>query len=57
MFTSLFFVDTVAPHRTRYYHEAREGLYRGPLFILTYNFFSLPVSYLSVMAAAAVVFL
>ncbi|KAK4297641.1 hypothetical protein Pmani_029960 [Petrolisthes manimaculis] len=47
---------TFAPHRTRYYHEAREGLYRGPLFILTYNLFSLPVSYISVMAAAAIVY-
>ncbi|XP_050735234.1 ATP-binding cassette sub-family G member 5-like [Eriocheir sinensis] len=47
---------TFAPLRTRYYHEAREGLYRGPLFILTYNLFSLPLSYLSVMGAAAVVF-
>lgn len=48
---------SVAQHRTRYYHEAREGLYRGPLFITTYNLFSLPVSYINVMAASAIVFL
>lgn len=47
---------TFAQHRTRYYHEAREGLYRGPLFITTYNLFSLPVSYINVMAASAIVF-
>ncbi|KAG7165809.1 ATP-binding cassette sub-family G member 5-like [Homarus americanus] len=43
-------------HRTRYYHEAREGLYRGPLFILTYCLYTLPVSYLSVMLASAIVY-
>nr|WJJ08872.1 ATP-binding cassette sub-family G member 5 [Penaeus chinensis] len=47
---------TFAQHRTRYYHEAREGLYRGPLFITTYNLFSLPVSYINVMAASAIAF-
>lgn len=47
---------TFAQHRTRYYHEAREGLYRGPLFIMTYNLFSVPVSYLSVMIASAIVY-
>ncbi|KAK7063157.1 ATP-binding cassette sub- G member 5 [Halocaridina rubra] len=47
---------TFAQHRTRYYHEAREGLYRGPLFILTYSLFSVPVSYINAMAASAIVF-
>ncbi|KAK8729004.1 hypothetical protein OTU49_008581 [Cherax quadricarinatus] len=47
---------TFAQHRTRYYHEAREGLYRGPLFIMTYNIFTLPLSYISVMLASAVVY-
>ncbi|CAL4134223.1 unnamed protein product [Meganyctiphanes norvegica] len=47
---------TFAIHRTRYYHEAREGLYRGPLFIVTYNLFTLPVSYVMVMASAAIVY-
>ncbi|XP_066990295.1 ATP-binding cassette sub-family G member 5 isoform X1 [Macrobrachium rosenbergii] len=47
---------TFAQHRTRYYHEAREGLYRGPLFIMTYNLFSIPVSYINAMAASAIVF-
>ncbi|XP_076064875.1 ATP-binding cassette sub-family G member 5 [Oratosquilla oratoria] len=45
-----------APHRTRYYHEAREGLYRGPLFILTYVLFAWPVSYLASLAASAIIF-
>ena len=47
----------VAGHRTRYYHEAREGLYRGPLFVTSYSLFSLPVSFVSVMAASAIVYL
>ncbi|XP_064091004.1 ATP-binding cassette sub-family G member 5-like [Macrobrachium nipponense] len=47
---------TFAQHRTRYYHEAREGLYRGPLFIMTYNLFSIPVSYVNAMGASAIVF-
>uniref|UniRef100_A0A2P2I991 ATP-binding cassette sub-family G member 5-like n=3 Tax=Hirondellea gigas TaxID=1518452 RepID=A0A2P2I991_9CRUS len=47
---------TFSGHRTRYYHEARSGLYRGPLFLVAYFFFAAPISYISVMAASSIVF-
>ena len=43
-------------HRTRYYHEARNGLYRGPLFLVSYFFFSAPLAYITVMASSAIVY-
>ncbi|XP_018015931.1 uncharacterized protein LOC108672721 isoform X1 [Hyalella azteca] len=47
---------TFSGHRTRYYHEARSGLYRGPLFLVSYFCFAAPIAFLSVMAASAIVF-
>ncbi|GLH08225.1 Protein white [Gryllus bimaculatus] len=43
-------------HRTRYYQEAQEGLYSGPLFILSYLLFSLPFSLISMAAASRITF-
>ncbi|KFM80679.1 ATP-binding cassette sub-family G member 5, partial [Stegodyphus mimosarum] len=47
---------THAPHRNRYYQESREGIYRGPLFMLSSIFYSLPLSVASVTAAATVIY-
>uniref|UniRef100_A0A8D8X0G3 ATP-binding cassette sub-family G member 5 n=1 Tax=Cacopsylla melanoneura TaxID=428564 RepID=A0A8D8X0G3_9HEMI len=56
-FVSIFTAAFTFPvHRTRYYQEAQEGLYSGPLFVLTYIFFSLPFSILSVGAASWIIF-
>ncbi|GLH08226.1 Protein brown [Gryllus bimaculatus] len=46
----------VPSHRTRYYQEAQEGLYSGPLFILSYLLFSLPFSLISMAAASRITF-
>lgn len=43
-------------HRTRYYQEAQEGLYGGPVFILSYLLFSLPFSLISMAAASRITF-
>lgn len=42
--------------RTRYYQEAQEDLYSGPLFFLCYALFSLPFSFLSVASASRILF-
>ncbi|XP_049847501.1 ATP-binding cassette sub-family G member 5 [Schistocerca gregaria] len=47
---------TFPPHRTRYYQEAQEGLYSGPLFLLCYLLYSLPFSAVSVAAASRISF-
>lgn len=47
---------TYAPHRTRYYQEAREGIYRGPMFIFSYILYSLPLSLMTVWAAATIIY-
>lgn len=49
-----FFLDP--PYRTRYYQEAQEGMYSGPLFLLVYNLVSLPFSFISVAAASAIIY-
>lgn len=43
-------------YRTRYYQEAQEGLYSGPLFLLSYWLFSLPFSFLTVAASSRIIF-
>ncbi|KAF8793634.1 ATP-binding cassette sub-family G member 5 like protein [Argiope bruennichi] len=47
---------THAPHRNRYYQESRDGIYRGPMFILSTVFYSLPLSILSVTAAGTIIY-
>ncbi|KAL7635184.1 UNVERIFIED_CONTAM: hypothetical protein RMT77_014170 [Armadillidium vulgare] len=47
---------TFSPHRTRYYHESREGTYYGPVFVITYAVFSMPLSFISTMGASAIVY-
>ncbi|GIY41732.1 ATP-binding cassette sub-family G member 5 [Caerostris darwini] len=47
---------THAPHRNRYYQESRDGIYRGPLFILSTIVYSLPLSLVTVTAAATIIY-
>ncbi|XP_050303443.1 ATP-binding cassette sub-family G member 5 [Anthonomus grandis grandis] len=42
--------------RTRYFQESQEGLYGGTVFLLTYNMLSIPFSFISSLAAGAIVF-
>ncbi|KAK3930702.1 ATP-binding cassette sub-family G member 5 [Frankliniella fusca] len=49
-------IFTFPAHRNRYYQEAQEGLYSGPLFLLSYFLFSLPFSILSVIASSRVAY-
>ncbi|XP_066246097.1 ATP-binding cassette sub-family G member 5 [Euwallacea similis] len=42
--------------RTRYFQESQEGLYGGTIFLLTYNILSIPFSFISCMAAGAIIF-
>nr|CAD7411651.1 unnamed protein product [Timema cristinae] len=49
--------STLVPdHRSRYYQESQEGLYSGPLFLVTYYLYSLPFSIVSVAAGSRIVF-
>ncbi|CAH1154351.1 unnamed protein product [Phaedon cochleariae] len=43
-------------YRTRYFQESQEGLYGGTLFLLTYNLVSIPFSFLTTLAASAIVY-
>uniref|UniRef100_A0A1Y1MH93 ABC transporter domain-containing protein n=1 Tax=Photinus pyralis TaxID=7054 RepID=A0A1Y1MH93_PHOPY len=43
-------------YRTRYYQESQEGLYGGTLFLITYNFVSIPFSFVSILAASVIVY-
>ncbi|CAG9773059.1 unnamed protein product [Ceutorhynchus assimilis] len=43
-------------YRTRYFQESQEGLYGGTIFLLTYNLVSIPFSFLSCLAAGAIIF-
>nr|CAH7724920.1 unnamed protein product [Callosobruchus chinensis] len=43
-------------YRTRYYQESQEGLYGGTLFLLTYNLVSIPFSFITVLAGAAIIY-
>lgn len=45
-----------APHRNRYYQESREGIYRGPLFILSNIGYSFLLSVVSVFGAASIIY-
>uniref|UniRef100_A0A1B6C953 ABC transporter domain-containing protein n=1 Tax=Clastoptera arizonana TaxID=38151 RepID=A0A1B6C953_9HEMI len=47
---------TFPMHRTRYYQEAQEGLYSGPLFLLSHTLFSLPFSIITVAAGSRILF-
>ncbi|XP_042910538.1 ATP-binding cassette sub-family G member 5 isoform X4 [Parasteatoda tepidariorum] len=47
---------THAPHRNRYYQESREGIYKGPLFVLSSIFYSLPLSIITVTAGATIIY-
>lgn len=56
-FTSIITTAATFPmYRTRYYQEAQEGLYSGPLFLLSYLLFSLPFSLLTVAAGSRILF-
>jgi len=56
-FCSIITTATTYPmYRTRYYQEAQEGLYSGPLFLLSYWLFSLPFSFLAVAAGSRILF-
>ncbi|XP_063890313.1 ATP-binding cassette sub-family G member 5 [Helicoverpa armigera] len=45
-----------SPYRTRYYQESQEGLYSGASLLLSWNFVSLPFSFLTALASAAVIY-
>ncbi|KAG8193192.1 hypothetical protein JTE90_005542 [Oedothorax gibbosus] len=47
---------THAPHRNRYYQESREGIYKGPLFMLSTIFYSIPLSVASVTGSATIIY-
>ncbi|XP_054275102.1 ATP-binding cassette sub-family G member 5-like [Macrosteles quadrilineatus] len=47
---------TYGVYRTRYYQEAQEGVYSGPLFLLSYWLFSLPFSLITVAAGSRILF-
>jgi hypothetical protein len=47
----------VPAFRTRYYQEAQEGLYSGPLFLLSYWLLAVPFAVISVGAATRITFL
>ncbi|XP_069674885.1 ATP-binding cassette sub-family G member 5 isoform X1 [Periplaneta americana] len=49
--------STFSAFRTRYYQEAQEGLYSGPLFLLSYSFLAVPFAVISVGAASRITFL
>jgi len=49
-------VQTFERMRTRYYQEAREGIYSGPLFLLSYLLASLPISAFSTLISALILF-
>ncbi|XP_013201109.1 ATP-binding cassette sub-family G member 5 [Amyelois transitella] len=44
------------PYRTRYYQESQEGLYSGASLLLSWNLVSLPFSFISAFASAAVIY-
>jgi hypothetical protein len=50
-------VVAVPAFRTRYYQEAQEGLYSGPLFLLSYWMLDVPFAVISVGAATRITFL
>ena len=52
----MFFFLLVASIRTRYYQEAREGIYSGPTFLLSYLASSLPLTAMSTLLASILLF-
>lgn len=50
------FLVSVAPHRTRYYQENQDGTYNGPLFLISYFTFSLPLAFLTVAGSSAILY-
>ncbi|CAI6343393.1 unnamed protein product [Macrosiphum euphorbiae] len=55
--TSIFTTAyTFAPHRTRYYQENQDGTYNGPLFLVSYFTFSLPLAFLTVSGSSAILY-
>ncbi|XP_022254351.1 ATP-binding cassette sub-family G member 5-like [Limulus polyphemus] len=47
---------TYGAHRTRYYNESRQGMYRGPLFILSRIVCSVPLNLMTVWAGATIIY-
>ncbi|KAL1512895.1 hypothetical protein ABEB36_002399 [Hypothenemus hampei] len=43
-------------YRTRYFQESQEGLYGGTIFLFTYNIVSIPFSFVSCLAAGAIIY-
>ncbi|KAJ2946893.1 hypothetical protein O0L34_g16231 [Tuta absoluta] len=44
------------PYRTRYYQESQEGLYSGASLLLSWNLVSIPFSFITTFAAAAIIY-
>ncbi|XP_045764532.1 ATP-binding cassette sub-family G member 5 [Maniola jurtina] len=44
------------PYRTRYYQESQEGLYSGASLLLAWNLVSLPFSFITTFASAAIIY-
>ena len=55
--STLLHLVAVPAFRTRYYQEAQEGLYSGPLFLLSYWLLAVPFAVISVGAATRITFL
>jgi hypothetical protein len=49
-------IYTVSSERTRYYQEAREGIYSGPTFILGQLVSNLPISAFSTLLSSLIIF-
>uniref|UniRef100_A0A146KX20 ATP-binding cassette sub-family G member 5 n=1 Tax=Lygus hesperus TaxID=30085 RepID=A0A146KX20_LYGHE len=47
---------TFGVFRTRYYQEAQEGIYSGPLFLIVYLLFSIPFTLATVAAGSRILF-
>ncbi|XP_050533397.1 ATP-binding cassette sub-family G member 5 isoform X2 [Daktulosphaira vitifoliae] len=47
---------TYAPHRTRYYQENQDGTYNGPLFLISYFTFSLPLALITVTGSSTIMY-
>ena len=46
----------MAHERTRYYQETREGIYAGPLFLVSQLLQSIPLSLLTTLIGALIIF-
>uniref|UniRef100_T1J9E6 ABC transporter domain-containing protein n=1 Tax=Strigamia maritima TaxID=126957 RepID=T1J9E6_STRMM len=45
-----------APHRTVFYQETRDGLYKGPLFIASHVLYSIPISLVNVFVSSGILY-